>query len=291
MVLRPGGPHRRAWRAGHRGSGARGAADRGRAVRLGQVVLAASRADPVAPGLLRAQISALHPGCHAPSRAGPSAGHADPGRAGPGGVLRTSRQRDRGGAASDPTASRVLSGRHHRARRLRRSDWPGPDRRAWLIVVDQFEEVFTACRDEAEQHRLHHGHLRARRAGRRGARPAGRFLRSRAAVPGAGPGTPGTAGRGGADDPARGAPGHHRACPHGPAWWTTAWSSCCYGISHRAGPRAARRAPGTRPERCRCSPTPCSPPGARNHGGADGGGLPGQRRDPGRDRADRRGRL
>ena len=49
-------------------------ADRGRAVRLGEVVVAASRADPVTAGLVPAEIRRFTPRCHAPGRARPAAG-------------------------------------------------------------------------------------------------------------------------------------------------------------------------------------------------------------------------
>ena len=66
---------------------------------------------------------------------------------------------------SDPAgAPRILSGRHGPGEALRLipggSDpgqgpgTPGSGDSGLLIVVDQFEEIFTACRDEAEQHRF-----------------------------------------------------------------------------------------------------------------------------------------
>jgi hypothetical protein len=85
-----------------------------------------------------------------------------------------------------------------------------------LIVVDQFEEIFTACRDEAEQVRFISAICALT-----GPAVVVIALRAdfydRAAAPGTGPGAPGTPGRGGADDPARGTPRHRRARPPGPA--------------------------------------------------------------------------
>ena len=55
------------------------------------------------------------------------------------------------------------------------------DKSALLLVVDQFEEVFTTCRDEAERaaflHRPGRGRPGGRRAGDRGGGGAGRLLR------------------------------------------------------------------------------------------------------------------